>query len=381
MAQLAEIIGWIAVAGALCGASFAVAAAFAVRNFARKPAPLPQLGFPALTLLKPLYGAEPGLERNLETFCVQKYAAPIQLLFGVHDPEDEATSVVADLKRRHPYLDIALIIGANREAPNPKIANLIDMIPHAKHDVLVLSDSDICVPPDYASKLAGALEPPQVGAVTCCYTGEPATKNFWSNLSAMGINYQFLPNVLIGVAMGLATPCFGSTIAFKRSTLEQIGGFRAFSDRLADDYEIGRAVRARGYRVGLPPLIVAHSCSETSAAELLRHELRWSRTIRGIDPWGFLGSVVTHSLPLSLIGAILLGFSLPAGLTVAAAVAARLLLKSQIDRLFGCRSPAWLIVFRDLLSFVVFIGALFTKNVEWRGVRYQVSSAGALARD
>jgi ceramide glucosyltransferase len=381
VAYLLEIAGWIAVATGLCGACYAVAAAVAVRNFARKPAPLPQSVFPALTLLKPLYGAEPGLEQDLESFCEQKYPGPIQLLFGVHDPEDQAASVIADLKKHHPDLDIALITGTNRDAPNPKIANLIEMIPHAKHNVLVLSDSDIGVPADYAAKLAGALEPPNVGAVTCCYTGRALAANLWSHLSAMGINYHFLPNVLFGVSIGLASPCFGSTIALKRSVLDEIGSFRAFSDRLADDYEIGRAVRAHGYRVALPPLIVAHACTETSAAELFRHELRWARTIRGIDPLGFFGTILTHTVPLSLIGAILLAFSLPAALALAAALAARLWLKSRIDRVFGCRSRTWLIVFRDLLSFVVFIGALFTKNVEWRGVRYQVNSAGVLARD
>ena len=381
MAYLAEIIGWIAVAGGLCGVFYSFAAVLAVRNFAKKRPPLLEAGFPAVTFLKPLHGAEPGLEQNLESFCVQNYPAAIQLLFGVHDPEDEAVSVVAVLKERHPELDIALIVARNGDASNPKIATLIDILPHAKHDILVLSDSDIYVPPDYTVVLAGALEPPQIGAATCCYTGRPQRANLWSNLSAMGINYHFLPSVLCGVAIGMATPCFGSTIALKRSVLNQIGGFRPFSDRLADDYEIGRAVRAHGYLVALPSLVVGHDCTDLNAADLFRHELRWARTIRAIDPRGFFGTIITHAIPLSLTGAIFLAFSLPATLALAAAAAARFSLKSQIDRVFGCRGGTWLIVFRDILSFVLFIGALFTKNVEWRGVRYQVSSTGALARD
>ena len=380
MIGFAEIIGWIAVAGGLCGACYAVAAGFAVAKFAKGVLPHSS-AVPPVTLLKPLCGAEPGLEQNLESFCVQNYPSAVQLIFGVHDAEDPAITIAADLRMRHPELDITLVAGTNRDAANPKIANLIDMVPYAKHDFIVLSDSDIYVPTNYVVTLAGALESPRAGAVTCCFTGRTLTANFWSKMSAMGINYHFLPNALLGVSIGLATPCFGPTIALKRSVLDQIGGFRAFADRLAEDYEIGRAVRARGYRVVLSPLVVAHTCTETSVGEVFRHELRWARTIRAITPAGFLGTVVTHALPLGLTGAIFLAFSPPAVLTLAAAFAARLFLKFQIDRVFGCRSGTWLLIFRDMLSFMVFVGALFNKNVEWRGARYHVNSAGALARD
>src|SRR5258707_5289608 len=130
------------------------------------------------------------------------------------------------------------------------------MLPHAKHDVLVLSDSDIGVPTGYLRSVVDALSRPGIGAVTCCYTGR-ASARFWSKMSAMGIDYQFLPAVLYGVAIGLATPCFGSTIALRKSVLAEIGGFAAFGERLAGAYEIGRWICPRGFRIAKAPFVFA----------------------------------------------------------------------------------------------------------------------------
>jgi ceramide glucosyltransferase len=201
-------------------------------------------------------------------------------------------------------------------------------------------------------------------------------------MSAMGIDYQFLPAVLYGVGIGLAAPCFGSTIAVRKSVLAEIGGFAAFGERLADDYEIGRAIRARGYRIALPPFVVTHSANEDSASDLFRHELRWARTIRGIDGLGHLGSLITHPVPLAILGALLLGFSAPALLAILAAITARLWLKHRIDRVLGISglSP-WLLVQRDVLSFIVFISSFFIRQVDWQGRRYKVRARGTLVRD
>ena len=241
---------------------------------------------------------------HLAGFCRQDYPAPVQIVFGVQAATDPAIAVVESLKAKFPAADIALVVGAPPEGANPKIANLAGMTPHAKHGVLVLSDSDIGVPADYLRRVASALLAPGVGAVTCFYAGAPA-ESLWARLAAMGIGYQFLPNVAFAIGTGLATPCFGSTIALKASTLREIGGFESFRPHLADDYEIGRAVRGLGLRIAYPPLILDHACTETSLSELFRHELRWARTIRSIDPAGHAGSLVTHSLILALMGALL----------------------------------------------------------------------------
>jgi ceramide glucosyltransferase len=197
----------------------------------------------------------------------------------------------------------------------------------------------------------------------------------------MGINQHFLPDVLFAIRYGLAAPCFGSTIALTKDVLGEIGGLSRFSEFLADDHEIGRAVRSRGYRVALPAMTVTHWCSERSATDLLRHELRWARTIRVVNPIGFAASIITYGMPLGLLGCLLAGFTTgPVG-AFGFALAARFALAVRINAFFGTRDPIWLVPLRDLLSFVVFFGALFTTRVEWRGARFRVSSAGALAQD
>ena len=380
MLVFATAMGWLLVACALIGACYAVASAHSVEHFFQTPS-APEKDHPPVTVLKPLHGAERGLAENLEGFCIQDYPSAVQIVFGVQEAKDPAIAIVKALQEKHRHLDIALIVGANRQAANPKVANLINMLPHAKHGILILSDSDIGVPAGYLRRIVSALGQPGVGAVTCCYTGS-ASAGFWSKMSAMGIDYQFLPAVLYGVGIGVAAPCFGSTIALRKSVLAEIGGFDAFGERLADDYEIGRAIRARGYRIAMPPFAVIHSANEKSATELFQHELRWARTIRAIDSLGHVGSVITHAVPLAILGTVLLQFSYPALLALAAALAARLWLKHRIDRVLGIKglSP-WLVVQRDVLSFAVFISSFFTGQVDWQGRRYKIHPGGTLVRD
>jgi ceramide glucosyltransferase len=195
----------------------------------------------------------------------------------------------------------------------------------------------------------------------------------------MAIDYHFLPDVLVGVRLGLARPCFGSTIALRRETLTTIGGFEAFLGYLADDYAMGEAVRAAGMQVAIPPFIVAHSCSEQSAGELLRHELRWARTVRAISPLGYTGLVITHPLPFALLAAWLMGFDALTLSVVAASIACRLVLQLQVDHTLRVSfNRWWLGPVRDLLSFVVYVAGFFVSVVTWRGDRYKLQADGTL---
>ena len=216
--------------------------------------------------------------------------------------------MVRDLQASHPNLAIDLVIDDEIHGVNRKASNLINIATQARHGVLILSDADIVVEPDYLRNVTAALTAPGVGAVSCLYVGLDDGR-LWSKLSAMVIDYQFLPSAVLGKALGMANPCFGSTIAIRTDVLERIGGFNAFADHLADDYEIGRAVRALGLTVDIPPMVVLHHSPESSARELVSHELRWARTVRQIDAAGHAGSLVTHPLPVALIAAALCGFS------------------------------------------------------------------------
>ena len=379
MTIIANWFGWLLTGMAVFGSLYAVLAGLLAGRFMRPRHAAPQHHRP-VTIFKPLHRGEPGLEENLESFFAQDYAGPVQILFGVHDEADPALAAVKALQARYPAVDTAIIADSSIYGSNAKVSNLINMLPSARHDIIVLSDSDIAVPRDWLSKVTGALEQPGVGLVTCLYTGEVASPNFWSRLSAMATSYDFLPNVVLGTSFGLAEPCMGSTIALPRSVLEEIGGFAAFADYLADDYEIGQAVRAKGYATAIPALGVGHTATETSLSELVRHELRWMRTIRLVNPIGHLGSIVTFALPLALMGAILRDFNAPALSVLGLALAARAFLKLRIDAIFGTYAgPLWLMPLRDMLSFAVFVTSQFGETVHWRGSRFTVADSGVLS--
>lgn len=372
------VLGWTLAALALGGAIYTVLAAISVRRYAPGSEPAASVP-PAMTVLKPLHGAEPHLEDNLATFFAQDYPAPFQLVFGVQDENDPAIEVVEQLRARYPGVQAALVVDGRRYGSNAKISNLINMQEAARHDVLILSDADIAVPSDYLGRVAAALQPEGVGVVTCLYTGW-AGAGLGSRLCAMGIDYQFLPNAVVSLVLGLAEPCFGSTVAIKRAVLDEIGGLRAFANFLADDYEIGRAARAKGYRIAVPRFAVRHACNEKNIGEWLAHELRWARTLRVVAPAGHVCSIVIHAIPLALLGIILSGFTLFAAACLVTTLAARAVLKWRVDRLYGCNGgPLWLLPVRDVLSFGVFLVSLFGGSVEWQGERLRVKQNGALS--
>jgi ceramide glucosyltransferase len=372
------IAGWILLALALAGAAFAVAAILAVGRTLAGTAPAATAA-PAVTILKPLHGAEPGLEAALASCLEQDYPAPVQIVCGVQDASDPAAAVVGRLKARFGDRDIVLVQSAKTHGANAKVSNLVNMSGAAAHGVLVLADSDIAVPRHWLAAVVAALSAPGVGVVSCFYAG--MGQGGWARFAAMGISYGFLPNAVLGAASGLAHPCFGSTIALRRETLDEIGGFAAFRDTLADDYEIGRAVRRRGHRLVYPPVLVRHLCTEATFGELWRHELRWARTIRTVDPLGHFGSAVTHAVPLALIGAAFASFSPAALVVLAAVVAARLSLKGRIDHIAGTAAgPAWLLPARDMLSFAVFVASLAGGTVSWRGDRLRIGTGGEISR-
>lgn len=374
------LLGWIAAGIGVAGAAFAVASArWAGAHMSGRFGATPKgLSTHGVTILKPLHGAEDGLRTNLESFCRQEYPGPVQIVFGVHGAEDGAIPVVRELQRAYPNLDIDLVIDARVHGENRKVSNLINMARAIRHEIVVLSDSDIRVSPDYLGHVVEQLSRPGVGFVTCLYTGEDAGA-IWSRLAVMGINYQFLPNVAAGLKLNMAEPCFGATVAFKRSVLAEIGGFDVLRDQLADDYDLGREIRKAGYRGEVAAVSVSHLCAEQSLGDLWRHEARWARTIRMIDPGGFLGQGLTYTTPWALIGCVLTGFHPAAAAAVLLAIGARLYVVHRVDLATGARVEAtWLLPVRDIFSFAVFLSASFGKTVTWRGRRFRIGRDGAL---
>jgi ceramide glucosyltransferase len=372
---LVESAGWLSVLfgiGAIVGCAHALAAAWIAGRFGRT-AIMPAVSYPAVTILKPLHGAEPHLYGTLAGFCAQDYPSPVQIVFGVADPADPAIATVRDLIAAFPQADLKLVICSRQHGANRKVSNLINMCAEARHEVLVMSDSDIVVDRDYLRTIAASLGQPGVGIVTLLYGGIAAAGR-WSEFAAAAIDYHFLPNVLLGLRLGLATPCFGSTIAIGRRTLATVGGLAAVADYLADDYALGALVRGAGLTVAIPNAAVMHVCSERSLRELFVHELRWARTLRAIDPPGYAGLAITHALPLAVLAAVLGGMTLASLVLIAAAVACRYILQLAIDRMLHRQRFFWRGPLRDALSSAIFVVSFFGSAVRWHGHRYRMRS-------
>ncbi|MBB6252755.1 bacteriohopanetetrol glucosamine biosynthesis glycosyltransferase HpnI [Nitrospirillum iridis] len=382
-AIVTDALGWGLGAMSVVGSLYALVAADSARRFFAPPSAAVAAGAMAVTVLKPLHGAEPGLADRLRALATQDYDGPVQMVCGVQAADDPAIAVVralaAELTAAGSSVRLDLVIDPTRHGANAKISNVINMMTVARHEVLVLADSDIAVAPDYLARVCGALAAPGVGLVTCLYRGEPVdAASFWQDQAARAVDHHFLPNVLVGLRLGMAKPCFGSTIALTADTLGRIGGFPAFRDILADDHAIGMAVRGLGLTVAVPPFVVGHLAPESRLGAVLDHELRWARTIRGLDPGGYAGSVVTHPVPLALLGAIFAGWHAWSLLLLGLAIIARLVLQVTIDARITRSRPRWPGLIRDVLSFLVFVASFGIRRVSWRGQRFSVKSDGTM---
>jgi ceramide glucosyltransferase len=366
----------IPVAACLAGAVYLVASALAVRRFCRLPLVVDGAPEP-VTVLKPLHGEDTQLYENLYSFCAQRHPC-FQIIFGIRDPADPAIAVVRRLVAEFPQADIALVVDPSVSGSNFKVSNLENMVPLAKHDIFVIADSDMRVGPDYLVAVTAPLADAGIGLVTCLYRGRPVG-GLCSRLGAMFVNHGFLPSALIGEDVRPGDACFGATMTLRRDIYATIGGFAALRDQLADDYALGAAIRRAGKRVVLSPLLVDTVITEPDLATLLRHELRWARTIRLIAPLGFAASFVTHPLALSLVAWLALGFP-PLMLGVLAIVlACRFATVRIIDRALGLpATPPWLVPLRDMLSFAVFIASFLGNRVAWRNNTFRIAADGRL---
>jgi ceramide glucosyltransferase len=375
--QILGYLAWPLIAASAAGCAYLLYACNAVAKFAQQPMPRAARQ-PAVSILKPLRGEDAALRANLRSFLRQDYPV-LQLVCGVADPGDPAAVVVRQLIREFPDADIALVVDATPCGANLKVANLRNMLPAAKHDLLVLADSDMCVGPDYLAAVTAPLaEAGPVGLVTCLYRARSAG-GLWSDLASLHINHGFLPQALVGEALGQGAGCFGATMAFERSTLAATGGFEALADMLADDHALGRAVRRLGKKVALSPYLVDDIVAEPSFLGLFRHELRWARTIRLVAAGGFAGSVVTYPVPLALLALCLTAAPRAAAAMLVVALVVRAVGVRRIDKALRLEAaPLWLLPLRDVLSFGVFIASFLGRSVAWRDRRFRIGPEGQL---
>ncbi|QAU24777.1 glycosyltransferase [Dyella sp. M7H15-1] len=359
-----------AATGYACVALWAIGKARrTITDSTQKPQPV--------TVLKPLHGAEPRLYENLHSFCLQAHP-DYQLVFGVQKQDDPALAVIQRLREEFPRHAIALAVDSRVYGSNHKVSNLMNMLPHAQHDWLVLADADINVPVDYLTRVTAPLADPGVGIVTCLYYGIPGP-SFWSRLGRLFIDDWFAPSVRLSHAFGSTRFAFGSTIALRRDALQTIGGFEALCDTLADDFWLGELTRRAGLRTVLSEVVVGTDVGESQLKALWSHELRWLRTIRSIAPAGFAMTFVCFTSPLLLLGMCLAPGPITTGLALLGG-AARVLLHF-LQRRTSDRAFAWhevlLIPLRDTLLLMEWAAALAGWQVRWRGQVMHARSGGS----
>ena len=378
-AVLAALTGLLACVGVLQ----ALFASRLVVRFSRSPR-LPPAELPPITVLKPLYGDEPLLEDALATLCTQDYPA-YQIIFGVQRADDPAIAVVRRLQHRFPSADILFVFDPAYHGRNRKVGNLINMVRAARHDVVVIADSDVHARPDYLVRLVAALGAPGVGLVTTLYAGLPASSSLAAALGATQITHVFLPSAVLARFIG-RRDCLGATMCLRRANLEAIGGLHALVDHLADDNVLGRRVAALGLEVALADTVPLTTVPESGLAALFRHELRWARTIRALEPAGFAASVLQYPLFWALLALLFSGFAAwslalfvviwllraLAALSVDQALATDWQGDDKATLAFSC--PVWLLPLRDTLSVVVMLASYGSRHVEWRGFALHADS-------
>jgi ceramide glucosyltransferase len=349
-----------------------------VRAFFRSPQDLAPDFRPPVSILKPLRGLDPQIYRNFVSFCEQDYSE-FELLFGVSDPDDPVIEAVEHLRQQYPEQDIRLIVTpANRV--NRKAALLHVLAAKARHQVLVISDSDMRVTPDYLQRVVPPLADPQVGLVNCLYRGvEPIT--FTARLEALHMGATFLPSVLVARKVLRSRFAMGATVVLRHSDLMRMGGFAAIADYLADDYQLGVHIADLGLRVHMSDYIVNSVLGPTTFREQWDREVRWAHCNRVSRPLEYPGMLLTFSTSSAAILLVATGFDPLAWLALGFSMVLRWLVAWRVMSYTGSeRTRRWLIWLpvRDVLSTMVWGAGAIGRRVVWRGEEYILEPDGKL---
>lgn len=371
--------GLLVVATAV-SAAYQVGALLATWRFGRRAVvPLGDDEAPGVSLLKPVKGADPEAAANFRSFCRQEYPC-YEVLFGALEADDPALVVARAVAGEPGAAPTRVLVCPREHGANRKVSNLLNLLPYARHDLILISDSDLRVAPDYLRRVLAPFRDPRVGLVCCPYRGV-RTKGLAAHLEALAIATEFIPSVLVAERLGGARFALGATMAVRRAALEAIGGLEGLADHLADDYELGRRVHDAGWQVAVTPPVVEIVLAQASFSASWQRRLRWARTVRVCRPAGYLGSGITHTTPLALFTLTALGGS-PLGLAVASvALAARALAAHGEATALGEPLPTLrglLLPLGDCLSFLLWCAGLGGCHVAWRGRRYRLHRDGRI---
>jgi ceramide glucosyltransferase len=330
---------------------------------------------PPVSVIKPLCGVDPHAYESLRSHCIQGYPN-YEIIFGVSNPDEPVVRLVEQLKTEFPEIPIGLVVCSRLSGMNFKVSNILQMLPMARHEYLVINDSDIAVPSDYLRRVVAPLENADVGMVTCLYRGMPGD-SIGSKLEALGISADFTPGVLCANQLwnGLRF-AMGSTLAFHRRTLNVIGGFEALADYLADDYELGRRTSEAGFQVELADCVVEHYLPDYSLAAFFEHQLRWARTIRSSRPEGYAGLIFTYAIPWSFFSLLVTRGARWAWVLLLTAFVLRFAVTCICGSLVLHDRRVrhlWLLPVRDFVALLVWVGGYMGRQVVWRGRKFRLA--------
>jgi ceramide glucosyltransferase len=360
-------------------------AIFAAQRFFGRPkrdSASPAVSFtPPVSILKPIYGLDRETYENYASFCVQDYP-DYEILFCVSDDQDPAVPVIQKLIQDFPNRAIRLLIGSEPLGVSDKVNKLCRMSREARHDIMIVSDSDVRVDPDYLHAGVAPFQAARVGAVTCLYRGL-TDGSLAADLEAIGNSTDFAAGVLVAWLFSDVNFMLGATMAVRKTSLAEIGGFESLVDYFSDDYELGNRIAAKGYRVDLIPHPVAIVYPWQTLKDAFRHQLRWNLSIRFSRPAGHLGLIFTQGLPLAVLGAI----CAPSLGWAAALLAAYFILRRTSAWRVGVvgmkdanlRNKMELLLLRDAFAFVVWIASFFPRRIFWRGKQFQVQDKRLVA--
>ena len=366
-----NIVEIVAAAGAVCGTVFYLVSIISVWRFLRLPRAAE--GFqPPVSILKPLRGADPQAYECFRSHCRLDYPE-YEIIFGVHDPSDPAVPLVERLKKEFPGRRLELVVCPRDLGTNRKVSNLIQMLPTARYEHLLVNDGDIRVPPDYLRRIMAPLADSKVGLVTSLYRAV-AGRSLGSKLEALSIS-DFAASVLVSYGSRRHFHYgFGSTLAFPRRVLEQVGGFKTLVDYLADDHQLGTLIAQAGYGIILSDLVVETALPNYSLREFWSHQLRWARTVRDASPRGNVGLVLVFGVQSAAVAVIAAAGAAWAwtlfAVVYAARVAALLVTGLGVCRDHETLSRLWLLPLRDLQAVLVWAASFAGHTVVWRGERF-----------
>jgi ceramide glucosyltransferase len=340
---------------------------------------------PPLSLLKPLHGAEPGLAANLATFFAQDYPG-YEILFCARDADDAGLAIARQVAARYPHIPSRFLsTGGHPPYINAKVASLELMGAAAVHEILVISDSDVRVTPDYLRAVAFPFGDERTGASTCPYRGVAAEGGLWARLEAVGMSVEMTSGVLAARAVEGMQFVLGPTMAFRREAIARMGGFKVTADHCADDFVLGNETFRQGRTVVLSHHAISHMVINASLVSSLKHQVRWMKSTRFSRPMGHLGTALTFCIPYGLLAwaaAAVLGHPWWGFALFAWSLATRLALALAVGRMVvgdtNWFSLLALYPIRDLMGFGFWVASYFGNRILWRGRVYELLPGGRM---